>query len=380
MSNETAVLFAKRWETCRNPYSDNWSQLYRHGRPILMELACYPNSLLSEEVEQRFGKGSSMRVSNWNGGDLETPEGRQLVKQLIRKHRPLHLWISCECGPYSPLQHINKRTPEQVKNLEEKQYHARLQYAGGIEVAEYAMQYGTEVHWELSARCEAWKLPMVNDFVTKHGLGKVSCNGCYVGLRTVDKTQLLCKAWTIATKNTHLLRHMNLKCQNNHPKGKCESGQTAHTARYTSVFVRRVIDSLVEHEAWSHVVQELSKPDVEETFAAEDAQEPQDEGEEITKEEKKTIEAKIQHIHRTTGHGSMRSLVEALKRRGSNNKVIQIAKSWTCPTCAERKRQDPRRFSTLHTVAAKWEVVEIDVDTSRHKEESIFYTICGLRV
>ena len=108
---------------------------------------------------------------------------------------------------------------------------------------------------------------------------------------------------------------MNLKCQNNHPKGKCESGQTAHTARYTSVFVRRVIDNLVEHEAWSHVVQELSKPDVEETFAAEDAQEPQDEGEEITEEEKKTIEAKIQHIHRTTGHGSMRSLVEALKAR-----------------------------------------------------------------
>ena len=390
LSNETAVLFAKRWETCRNPYSDNWSQLYRHGRPILMELACYPNSLLSEEVEQRFGKGSSMRVSNWNGGDLETPEGRQLVKQLIRKHRPLHLWISCECGPYSPLQHINKRTPEQVKNLEEKQYHARLQYAGGIEVAEYAMQYGTEVHWELSARCEAWKLPMVNDFVTKHGLGKVSCNGCCVGLRTVDKTQLLCKAWTIATKNTHLLRHMNLKCQNNHPKGKCESGQTAHTARYTSAFVRRVIDSLVEHEAWSHVVQELSQPDVEETFAAEDAREPQetfaaedarepqetfaaedarepqDEGEEITEEEKKAIEAKIQHIHRTTGHGSMRNLVEALKRRGSSNKVIQIAKSWTCPTCAERKRQDPRRFSTLQTVAAKWEVVEIDTGVWVH--------------
>ena len=50
-------------------------------------------------------------------------------------------------------------------------------YARGIEVAEYAMQYGTEVHWELSARCEAWKLPMVNDFVTKHGLGKCRAMG-----------------------------------------------------------------------------------------------------------------------------------------------------------------------------------------------------------
>ena len=112
-----AVLFAKGWEAQRNPFSESWSQLYRHKRPMLMELACFPDSLLSEEVDRRFGRGASMRLSDWNGANLETPDGIALTTKLLRRYRPVHLWISCECSPYCPLQHINQRTEQQQQNL-----------------------------------------------------------------------------------------------------------------------------------------------------------------------------------------------------------------------------------------------------------------------
>lgn len=366
LPEDLAVRFAKGWEAQRNPFSESWSHLYRHKRPMLMELACFPNSLLSEEVDRRFGKGASMRLSEWNGANLETQEGIALTTKLLRRYRPVHLWISCECSPYCPLQHINQRTEQQIQNLLEKQARARQQYCGAIQVADVARKVGTQVHWELSARCEAWKLPEIVDFLDRHQLEKVSCSGCAVGLRTTDKQKLLCKAWTIATRNKMMIRHMNLQCQKNHPKGKCEAGQTAHTARYTPSFVRRVVDCFGEHESWAQVVQELQQTRVEQGLAADDIVDVDEEPEEITEAEKKEIEAKIQHIHRATGHGSMKNLIASLQRRGSSAKVIQVARNWKCPTCAERKHQDPRRFATLNTIATKWEVIEIDTATWVH--------------
>ena len=243
-------LLERSWGPRRNEFSRCWSDLVQKGRPLLCELACFHDSVLCQQVDDRFGKGSSFRLSHWNGADLETCEGVQFAKQMIRKLRPVHLWISCECGPYSPLQRINQRSEEQIARLDAKQAKARRQYMGAIEVAEEAIKLKVEVHWELSQRCEAWKLPEIVQFLDRNHMEKVSCAGCAVGLRTRDKSRLLCKAWTIATNDKVLLQHLNLPCQRNHPRGKCEAGETTHTARYTHVFAKKVVESLKESEVW----------------------------------------------------------------------------------------------------------------------------------
>lgn len=378
LSANVADMITQRWDAQRNPYSQNWQSLVHHNRPILMELACFPNSLLSTEVERVFGKGSAIRVSNWNGGDLETPEGVKHTKKMLRRFRPVHLWISCECSPYCPLQRLNRKTPEQRQRLEEKQEHARKQYQGAMEVAETAFQLGTQVHWELAERCEAWQLPMIQDFLQRYGMQKATCHGCTVGLKTVDQQKILCKGWTIATKNAKILQHMNLRCQKNHAKGKCEAGQTAHTARYTTAFVRRLTDCFKDLETWPRISQELQQ----EVLAAEDEEEeliPDDpEGQlEIAEDERKEIEKKIQHIHRNTGHSSMKNLIRALKLRGVDDKVLQVAKSWKCPVCTERKHHDPRKYATLRVAANKWECMEADMATWVHpvSNEKIHFVI-----
>ena len=230
---------------------------------------------------------------------------------------------------------------------------------------EEAKRLKTEVHWEFSQKCEAWQLPEIVELISRHKLEKVNCAGCAVGLRTKDQKKLLCKAWTIATKNSHLLQHMNLQCQKNHPKGKCEAGETAHTARYTTVFAKKVVDSLSMSEVWSQTVQELQSHLPEDLALPAEAA-PESESTVLSQQEKAEVERKIQHIHRSSGHCDMKSIVRALERRGSHKEIVDIAKTWKCPTCADRKRQDPRRFVTLEGIPNKGEVMEMDITTFMH--------------
>ena len=202
LPEETALQLARTWHIQKNPFSKTWQALVWTKRPLLVELACFSDSRLSSEVERRFGKGAAIRLAEWNGADLETKAGVQLAMQKIRKLRPVHLWISTECGPFCPLQRLNRRTPEQCKNLQEKQDKVKLQYQGALRVAEQGWQVGTQVHWEWAQKSEAWSwsLDFFQDYEHQHSLKRVDCNGCTVELRTRDGKQALCKAWRVSTR------------------------------------------------------------------------------------------------------------------------------------------------------------------------------------
>ena len=91
-----------------------------YGRVFLMEVACAPESLLTNEAH---AKGlTAMRASLFNGCDLTTPEGLRKTLALVKKHRPVHIWLSTECGSvqsYSEFQPKNRTTakgsPSQTK-------------------------------------------------------------------------------------------------------------------------------------------------------------------------------------------------------------------------------------------------------------------------
>lgn len=373
LPDETALMLAKTWHHQRNPLSREWHSLVHHGRPLLMELACFPDSVLSSEVEKRFGAGSAIRASEWNGADLETEEGVKHAISLIRRFRPAHLWISCECGPFCPLQRLNQRSDEQCERLQGKRNRALQQYLGAMEVARIAKKLKIEVHWEFSTRSEAWKLQEIQDFLHEMDMKKVSCSGCTVGLRTKDGKLSLCKGWTVATKNQDLLSHLDLKCQKNHPRGKCEAGQTAHTARYTIPFARKVIDALSNSETWSKVVENVSKNYQEIAQPAEGADVDMGPAAHISDKEKQEILHQLHKIHRNTGHGSKESLIQALKDRGATPTVLEVAKEWSCDMCDKRKQRDPRRFATLETLPQKWERIQVDGATWMHPITKINY-------
>ena len=78
------------------------------------------------------------------------------------------------------------------------------------------------------------------------------------------------------------------------------------------------------------------------------------------------IRRKVMHLHRVTGHGSIESLVHALKARGASEEVLRIAKDLQCPVCQEHEGRAPRRHSTLETIPCKWERIQVDAGDWTH--------------
>lgn len=150
------------------------------------------------------------------------------------------------------------------------------------------------------------------------------------------------------------------------------------------MFAKKVIDALEQHEPWSLVASELQggAPTIGTCPATTD--ECLVHHEELTAAQKDEILKKTQHIHSVSGHGSLDVLVRSLQQRGVPAHVLEVAKQFTCSICAERKRTDPRRPSTLETVPKEWEVVQVDLGTwtnphSREKFKFILFVDEGSR-
>ena len=100
---------------------ETFQDLAYQGRTVLLEVACSPESVLTRVTRERAGyQEAAIRCSHWNNHDLRTGEVVKLILSLIDRLRPQHVWISTECGPYSPIQNLNQRTEEQRQELEAK--------------------------------------------------------------------------------------------------------------------------------------------------------------------------------------------------------------------------------------------------------------------
>ena len=331
-----------------------------------MEVACEPDSLIGQEATKQLGADAAIRCSLYNGFDLTVPQGVKRVKAMITEKRPLNVWIACDCGPYSPMRRINRRSPEQIERLKEKRAYAEAQYRGGVEVARHAQLCGAQVHFELAERCEAWDLEFIQQFVQECGLHKVTGNGCAVGLRVGASQQLSCKGWSVATSCQAILQHLHLPCQRNHKSTPLEGSDLKQTASYTPVFAKKVVEALRRQESWSLLVQELQQepqnavttvPDVECALAWDQS---------VSQEEKERILKLVKHIHSVSGHGSLQTLLQASAKRGVPKHVLEVAKEFRCSICEERVRTSPRRPATLMTVPKKWHTLQTDVGTWTH--------------
>ena len=78
------------------------------------------------------------------------------------------------------------------------------------------------------------------------------------------------------------------------------------------------------------------------------------------------INKKLYLLHAATGHGSVRHLIEALKRRGASEEVIQAAKEFKCSVCHEKQRVQPRHLASLEPLPPKWYTVSADVGHWHH--------------
>ena len=71
-------------------------------------------------------------------------------------------------------------------------------------------------------------------------------------------------------------------------------------------------------------------------------------------------------LHAATGHGSMRHLRQALKRRNAAPRVLELAKTFTCSICDERRRVPPQHVASLEPLPPKWATISADIGNWKH--------------
>ncbi len=390
-----------------------WASVKDANRLFLVELACSPDSALTNEA---LAKGmTAERCSIWNGYDLTTGEGVRKAVKFVEDKKPQYLWIAAECGPFSPIQNCNQKTEKQRLELQEKQRNARKQHVGGLVVAYAAARLGTVVCWEWSRRCRAWKWDMIDEWRTKCNTTTAIISGCRVNLVDPKTGKPLGKEWRIECAHKGLAEKLHSTCVCPKHAGYhalCEGSLTRNSAFYTQEMARKVIHHMrfvetletithdvhlgteCEHEdtmfqrcsqvpfekCWCKKIHEWNKEitcakcmvhegymvfagegiiDLDPDEPNRDPDDPQDPNG-ISDEEKRRIMKNLSLIHSSTGHGSYHLLLNALRRRKVDPRVLKLAESFRCSACEERKRPHPRKQANLKVHTDRWKSIQID--------------------
>ena len=367
-----------------------FQELTQKGKTILVEVACSPESRLSAEVRRVAGhEEAAVRCSHWNGCDLGTSDGVKQTLHTIDTKDPRHVWISPECGPYSPLQAINQRTPQQIQELEEKRKKALRQYVGASCVYQHCIQKGIHVTWEWAQRCQGWRLPVIQRLIKKYDPYFGVTQGCRVGLRDPKTQNLIHKGWKMMSTCKKLTDTMNMPCLC--PKGylhaRCEGGLAGLSAYYTEEFVKKVTQVLVLDVTMGMVHEEMQGKTVLPQMFGEGPVcvccDLRDHGSEFVcgccvsskdetcmehacvnhsdfSKQKEDIQRKLYLLHAATGHCSVRNMVQALERRHASKEVIDAAKEFTCSICQEKQRINTKHVASLEPLPPKFATVSAD--------------------
>ena len=237
-----------------------FESLVGQKRLDLLEVMCEPDSLLTQTFHNRTGRSdSACRCSLWCGHDLSTPGGLSVVLEQIRVLKPRNVWLAPPCGPFSPLQNINQRTPAQLQDLKAKRANATRIYESTLEIVKVCIQLGIHVAVELSERSEAWRLPVLQKLRLHMGLHTAVTKGCSVGLRG-QGGQLMQKGWRVVTTHARLadMLHKPCRCPSNYQHAKCEGADARNSSRYTPEFCRLVFEAFRKEGNFREVVQECS--------------------------------------------------------------------------------------------------------------------------
>ena len=389
-----------------------FSDLVSCGHVELLEIACSQDSIISQRMQALTGReDAAMRLSLWNGCDLSKGSGVKRAIQIIDGYRPKHVWISPVCGPYSVMQNINQRTPEQCEDLQEKRRDALKQYVDCSLIYHYAVGKGCHATWEWSQTCQGWRLPVIKTLMEKFQPYFAIVRGCRVNLKD-EHGKYIQKGWKIMTTHQLLSQAMNLPCQCE--KGTChvpcEGKLTTKTQYYTVEFANKVCRTLLKDQTKQDLLKTLSgKTTLGEFFGEGPTCECKQgqlheaqltcgqcmhedlkflvgshEDPEALVEGNRDADMQLPHrlsegeiqkrlclLHSATGHGPVRFLVQALRQRGVSGEVLEAAKRFQCPTCLEKSRPQPRPLSSLEPHPPKWSTVSIDMghwENPRSKE------------
>ncbi|CAK9056929.1 unnamed protein product [Durusdinium trenchii] len=389
----------------------------------LWEMCCSPNSTLSNEVIRNGLKAQRWTIEE--GFDLEKPECVAEAINALKRDCPTKIWASLRCTPWTSIQHINQRTPQQVNNLRRMRLRSRKQLRHILEIFRQALlqDSGTDFYFEWPKNAtEGWRLRELEQFEQWYNatfskpLYRTVVHGCMVGLLDEEGNHLH-KPWQILTSDQHFHIHAGITCDGQHTH-KSILGLGTHavakTAFYPVKFAKRIVQ-VWKHEQFSasepkilqslHTMDQAQDPhlhpdralqafqnledaypverkrthtetqdgEMETDQAAEDETLEQDptvsnsQGgssilPEVSHEEREKGKVLLHRLHKSAGHPSNQSLARLIRDRKLPGWLVDEAKKLQCTQCSEVL---PGNQLVLHRSIGEhprpWQMVGMDV-------------------
>ena len=351
--------------------AEEWLGLMAHRRVQLLEICCSPKSILTETMTRKAGENSAERAAARNGFDLATRAGAAAARRKRAELRPMHLWVSVPCGPWSQLQNLNQRTDQQRQELHRKRTKSLRIIDAALGLLEDQILEGGEVHWEWPKECGAYKLPKVRRIMGKYSMIETITNGCMVGLRS-SSGELMAKPWRIMTTSEKMAKHLNLPCQGNHKHAPCMGAQNAAASSYyPKPMADKVVSTILEKPSWQVALRGIrdtgGEAKQEECFGTQGGEQSRREGEQdLYGKANEDVLRWLRMLHTRSGHTSMINIAEGLRRQGASPEVVKMAKEYQCPACQKCGIPPPRPFVGFEPPPQKMEICESDFGEWKH--------------
>ncbi len=153
--------------------------------------------------------------------DLMTVDGRQNARDYIVYADPDFVFLAQPCTPWSIMQNMNQRNPEQIRRLHEEQERHRQLLTFVEEVVHFQHQRGRAVGSESPTTAASWKEAPIEAAFHRPGMSSTITHMCQYGKIRPDNGLPIRKS-TMVKGTAEVCEAVSLKCLGNHAHSPIE--------------------------------------------------------------------------------------------------------------------------------------------------------------
>ena len=245
----------------------------------LLEVFCSPQSTLTHQCQQMGYRAARFSQEQ---GDLQSPEGRRLLFEMLIGSSPKNIWFSPTCGPWSGWSNLNgSKSVEAWDNLQSLRLKHLEQIALGIVLMRYQLSQSHHFHWEQPATSLMFRLPYLSEPFFYSQL--IELDMCVAGnLRDLENGKPIKKGLHILTTSKQFHSSMQgLRCVGtNHDHQIIEgstryNGQLMNRSKYTELYPRKFARKVAGIICSQRVIREIPTDATAMSFAASETSLPE---------------------------------------------------------------------------------------------------------
>ena len=324
-------------------------------KKVIWEVYC--GSARTSELADCMGAHVEI-FSYETGWDFDLKPHRNEFLRRLHQEVPDELFMAPTCGPWSNMQNLAARTPEQRAHLQEtREWHHEIHL--NFVKASYLCQVrnGAHAHVEQPAFALSWKTRALRDLPGFHAV----FDQCQYGAQCLDSDGLwkpVKKTTGIQTTKHFLFRELNLRCPGDHQHCPLE-GSAPGLGRRTQ-FMEDYQPGLSAVIAACLVFDEV--PLVTDFVGAVNEERESMSGivQLLTNNKPEAVRT-VQRLHRNLGHPDPQQLTELLASRGASDTVLEVARQYHCVACQRYKKPNRAAPAQLPTADTFNQVIQSDV-------------------